>query len=135
MPLSPLRVAPGGRYFETFDGEPFLLIGFNDAISWPGLNGLFRRRDLPAVRLYLEDLKAHGINTLRLMLEYAETGQHVNLSFDSAARHQYTASFDDYASRLRTVALRNNGRYLGISSDVPVDEAIFGPMVESGTLE
>lgn len=70
MPLSPLRVAPGGRYFETFDGEPFLLIGFNDAISWPGLNGLFRRRDLPAVRLYLEDLKAHGINTLRLMLEY-----------------------------------------------------------------
>lgn len=70
-----------------------------------------------------------------LDLEDAETGQRVNLSFDRAARQQYTASFDEYSSRLRTIALRNNGRYLGISSDLPVDEAIFGPMVESGTLE
>jgi mannan endo-1,4-beta-mannosidase len=60
----------GGRYFETCDGAPFLMVGFNDAISWPGLNGLYRRRNLAGVRVYLEDLKAHGINTLRLMLEY-----------------------------------------------------------------
>ncbi|MBW3625644.1 MAG: hypothetical protein KY468_19805 [Armatimonadetes bacterium] len=39
--LSPIRVAPGGRYFETFEGEPFLFLGPNDAVSWPGLNGLF----------------------------------------------------------------------------------------------
>ncbi|PQV62932.1 mannan endo-1,4-beta-mannosidase [Abditibacterium utsteinense] len=70
MPLSPLRVAPGGRYFETQGGAPFLMVGFNDAITWPGLSGLFRRRDVAGVRLYLQDLKAHGINTLRLMLEY-----------------------------------------------------------------
>ena len=70
-----------------------------------------------------------------LDLEDAETGQHVNLSFDSAARQQYTASFDEYASRLKTLALRNNGRYQGIQTDVPVDEAIFGPMVASGTLQ
>jgi mannan endo-1,4-beta-mannosidase len=70
MPLSPLRVAPGGRYFETFDGEPFLMVGFNDAISWQGLNGLYRRRDLVGARHYLEDLRGHGINTIRLMLEY-----------------------------------------------------------------
>ncbi len=70
MPLSPLSIAPGGRYFQIGDGEPFLVIGFNDAITWPGLNGLFRRRDLAGVEAYLEDLTAHGINSLRLMLEY-----------------------------------------------------------------
>ncbi len=46
------------------------MIGFNDAISWPGLNGLFRRRDMASVEAYLEDLASHGINMLRLMLEY-----------------------------------------------------------------
>ncbi len=70
MPLSPLRVAPGGRYFETFDGAPFLMVGFNDAIAWQGLGGLYRRRDLAGVETYLEDLRDHGINTIRLMLEY-----------------------------------------------------------------
>ncbi len=68
--LAPLRVAPGGRYFETFDGEPFLFIGYNDAISWPGLDGLYGRRDVPSARAYLENIAAHGVNCLRLMLEY-----------------------------------------------------------------
>jgi hypothetical protein len=70
MPLSPIRVAPGGRYFETFDRDPFLMVGFNDAISWPGLEGLYRRKDLASAEAYLEDLANHGINTIRLMLEY-----------------------------------------------------------------
>lgn len=69
--LQPLRVAPGGRCFETLEGEPFLFVGINDAITWPGLSGLFRRRDLPGARAYLENLAAHGVNTLRLMLEYS----------------------------------------------------------------
>ena len=72
MTLSPIRVAPAGHYFETFDGKPFVMIGFNDAISWPGLNGLFRRRDIASVEAYLQDLSSHGINTLRLMLEYVQ---------------------------------------------------------------
>lgn len=71
MTLSPLRVAPSGRYFETSDNEPFLFIGANDAISWPGLNGLFRRRDMAGAEAYLRGLADNGINTLRLMLEYA----------------------------------------------------------------
>jgi mannan endo-1,4-beta-mannosidase len=69
--LSPLRVAPGGRYFETHAGEPFLFLAANDAITWPGLAGLFRRRDLPSADAYLQNLAAHGVNCLRLMLEYA----------------------------------------------------------------
>lgn len=69
--LSPIRIAPGGRYFETTGGDPFLFIGPNDAISWPGLAGLYRRRDLDAVDAYLADMAANGVTILRLMLEYA----------------------------------------------------------------
>jgi len=70
-PLSPIRVAPSGRYFETFDGEPFLFFGPNDALPWPGLAGLFRQKDPQAADDYLAGLAQNGVTTLRLMLEYA----------------------------------------------------------------
>ncbi len=70
-----------------------------------------------------------------LDLEDAETGQHVELSFDSDARAMYTSAFDEYAQELRRVAMRNNGRYVALPTDVPVDEAIFGPLVRAGALE
>lgn len=71
--LAPIRVAPGGRYFETADGEPFLFIGPNDALNFPGLGPLFRRRDMAHVEAYLEGLAASGVTLLRLMLEYCHT--------------------------------------------------------------
>jgi hypothetical protein len=70
--LQPIRVAPGSRYFETFDHQPFLFVGANDAITWPGLNGLFRRRDLASVERYLHGLADDGVTILRLMIEYAQ---------------------------------------------------------------
>jgi uncharacterized protein (DUF58 family) len=68
-------------------------------------------------------------------LEDAETGEHVELAFDADARALYTTSFDDYAQALQRLALRNNGRYVGLPIDVPVDEAIFGPLMRKGALE
>ncbi len=68
--LAPIRVAPSGHYFETADQESFLFIGFNDAISWPGLNGLFARRDLATAKAYLAQVAASGVTVIRLMLEY-----------------------------------------------------------------
>jgi uncharacterized protein (DUF58 family) len=70
-----------------------------------------------------------------LDLEDAETGQHLELSFDRDARALYTAGFDEHAEHLRRVALRNSGRYVGLSTSVPVEEAIFGPMVRSEALQ
>jgi len=70
-----------------------------------------------------------------LELEDAETGQHVELSFDGDARASYTAAFDEYSQSIRRVALRNNGRYVSLPTNVPVDEAIFGPLVRSGAVE
>ncbi len=71
MTLSPLRVAPGGRYFQTCEGEPFLFIGANDALTWPGIAPLYRRRDVAAVEAYLRSFAEKGVTMVRLMLEYA----------------------------------------------------------------
>jgi mannan endo-1,4-beta-mannosidase len=67
--------APGAPYFVASTGEAWMPIGQNDAITWPELEGLFRRRDLPAVEHYLRHLRDHGVTCLRLMLEYAQ-GRH-----------------------------------------------------------
>ena len=73
-PLPWVRLAPGRRYFETEDGEPFLIIGQNDALTWPELEGLIGRRDVPAVERHLQWLRTHGVTTLRVMLEYVGDG-------------------------------------------------------------
>ena len=70
-----------------------------------------------------------------LELEDAETGQNVELAFDSDARAMYSTAFDEYAQGLRTIALRNNGRYVGLPTNVAVDEAIFGALMRSGAVE
>ncbi|TIU05358.1 MAG: hypothetical protein E5W44_25990, partial [Mesorhizobium sp.] len=47
-------------------------IGQNDAISWPELNRLFRRKDIAGVEAHLRWLRQSGVTCLRLMLEYAQ---------------------------------------------------------------
>ncbi|WP_375404646.1 hypothetical protein, partial [uncultured Sphingomonas sp.] len=63
-----IDVAPNAPYFVDEHGRPWTPVGQNDAISWVELDGLFRRRDLPAVERHLEYLKAHGVACLRLMI-------------------------------------------------------------------
>jgi hypothetical protein len=70
-----IETRPGLPYFVTEQGDAWTPIGHNDAVSWPELNGLFRRRDVPAVERHLRSLKGQGVTCLRLMLEYAQ-GQH-----------------------------------------------------------
>ncbi|MBP0447148.1 hypothetical protein J8J14_20430 [Roseomonas sp. SSH11] len=65
--------APGVPYFTTGDGEAWTPIGQNDAITWPELAGLFRRRDLESVEQHIRQLREKGVTCLRLMLEYAHT--------------------------------------------------------------
>ena len=55
-----------------------------------------------------------------LDLEDAETGAARRAVVRCrAARDMYTAAFDEYARHLRRIALRNNGRYVGLPTDVP----------------
>jgi mannan endo-1,4-beta-mannosidase len=74
-PLAWVHVAPGAPYFATEQGEPWTPVGHNDAITWPELVGLYRRRDLAAVEAHLAYLAASGVTCIRLMLEYTH-GEH-----------------------------------------------------------
>ncbi|WP_227006169.1 glycoside hydrolase 5 family protein [Rufibacter latericius] len=67
-----IQVAPDAPYFITEDGHPWTPVGQNDAITWPELEGLFRRKNLAAVEEYLAYVSEHGVTCLRLMLEYAQ---------------------------------------------------------------
>jgi hypothetical protein len=71
--LSWVTVAPAAPYFLTDSGQPWTPIGQNDAVTWPDLLGLFQRRNLVAVEKHFAWLAAHGVNCLRLMLEYCQT--------------------------------------------------------------
>ena len=61
-----------------------------------------------------------------LELEDAETGGRLKVQFDQSARARYTEAFDEYAAAIRKLALRNSGRYAGVSTAQPVEEVIFG---------
>jgi uncharacterized protein (DUF58 family) len=69
-----------------------------------------------------------------LELSDAETGAHLKLEFDTDSREKYTAAFDAYARALRRIALRNGGRYTGVSTSMPLEEAVFGPLAGAGAV-
>jgi hypothetical protein len=104
--ISPIRVAPNGRFFETFDGEPFLFFGANDAMLWPGLEPLWRSRDLGAVEAYLRSYAENGTTILRLMLEYAHDDE---LYLENPVGHyrpEMLSAWDDLLALCERVGLR-----------------------------
>ena len=70
-----VQTAGEAPYFVTETGENWTPIGQNDAITWPDLEGLFRRKNVEHVDRHLAWLASHGVTCLRLMLEYAQ-GEH-----------------------------------------------------------
>jgi mannan endo-1,4-beta-mannosidase len=62
----------GLPYFVTQGGSAWTPIGDNNAVTWPELKNLFRRRDLAGVEAFLRHLKNSGVTVIRLMLEYAQ---------------------------------------------------------------
>ncbi|HEX8229883.1 MAG TPA: hypothetical protein VF826_11305 [Chloroflexia bacterium] len=68
-------LAPGGRYFMTEDGEPFLVIGHNEALPWPRMYHMQDERDIATVESYVKLMAEHGVTVVRIMLEYCEDEQ------------------------------------------------------------
>jgi len=69
-----------------------------------------------------------------LELADAETGQRMKMQVDESARERYTESFDRYAKAIEQLALRNGGRYVGVSSSMPLEDVVFGLLVRAGGL-
>jgi uncharacterized protein (DUF58 family) len=64
----------------------------------------------------------------------AENGSHLKIQVDSEARTRYTEAFDAFAAGIKEVALRNDGKYAGLPTSMPLDEAIFGAMVRARSI-
>ena len=67
-----------------------------------------------------------------LELVDAESGAHLKMAIDDDARADYTRGFDDYQAQLRALALRNGGRFASVSTHMPLEDAVFGPMMMVG---
>jgi hypothetical protein len=67
-----IGVCPHSPYFIDDNGRSWTPIGQNDAISWPGLDGLIANRDVAAAERYLRAITSCGVTCVRLMLEYCE---------------------------------------------------------------
>jgi uncharacterized protein (DUF58 family) len=64
-------------------------------------------------------------------LEEAESGAKLHIHVDNEARARYTEEFDKFAASIRAVAMRNSGRYAAIPTSLPLEEAIFGKLMQS----
>ena len=62
-------------------------------------------------------------------LSDAESGALLKIALDEGARQSYTAAFDEHAASLRKLAIRNGGRYAGFSTSIPLEDAMFGPLM------
>ncbi|HSU58319.1 MAG TPA: DUF58 domain-containing protein [Bryobacteraceae bacterium] len=73
-----------------------------------------------------EDREPSGDGDIELV--DAESGTQVKIALDDRSRQEYTQAFDGYSSELKRLALRNGGRYAGLSTRNPIEEVVFGPL-------
>lgn len=72
-----VRVMPGGRYFIHADGRTFTPIGYNHNPDWPELeqsHPLHADYEPARTDRWFANLKAHGVNVVRLMVETPPSG-------------------------------------------------------------
>jgi len=64
----------------------------------------------------------------------AESGGRLRIQVDDEARRLYTESFDAFAAGIKEVALRNEGKYAGLPTSMPLEDAIFDTMVRARSI-
>jgi hypothetical protein len=64
----------------------------------------------------------------------AESGGRLRIQVDGEARERYTEAFDAFSAGIKEVALRNDGKYTGLPTSMPLEEAIFGAMVRTRSI-
>jgi uncharacterized protein (DUF58 family) len=66
-----------------------------------------------------------------LELVDAESGDTRLMDLDRQAVASYEHAYDQFCYDLQYLALRNRGRYVPLVTDLPVEDAMFGPLVAS----
>ncbi len=64
----------------------------------------------------------------------AESAARLHIHVDADSRRQYTEAFDRFSASIKTVALRNDGKYTGLATSLPIDEAVFGSLVRARSI-
>lgn len=57
----------------------------------------------------------------------AESGRELRITGNDQSRRSYIEAFDRYSEEIRRVALRNAGRYIGLSTGTGIEDVLFGP--------
>jgi uncharacterized protein (DUF58 family) len=58
----------------------------------------------------------------------AESGTQIKIALNEGARRAYSEAFEKHAEQIKRLALRNGGRYAGLSTHMPIEEAIFSSL-------
>ena len=69
-----------------------------------------------------------------LELVDSETTESRRLVLNPSVAASYASAYDEFCNGLQYLALRNGGRYVPLSTDLPAEEAIFGPLVASNRI-
>ena len=69
-----------------------------------------------------------------LELVDAESGELQRINVDSETAEQYTAAYDEFRKKLRYVALRSQGRYVHVTTDVEMEDTLYGSLIGSGAV-
>jgi hypothetical protein len=73
--------------------------------------------------------------TGELDLEDAETGGHLEIDFNEAARRQYEAAFDSFTESLQKISARHGGRTVSLPTTASIEDAVFGPLMRAGIVQ
>lgn len=106
MPQSWIQRAHAAPYFVDESGRAWTPIGQNESITWSDFSGLIDRRDLPDVTRHFGWLASQGVTCLRLMLEYAETGEHFFEQPAGTFNPRMIAIWDDLFAHAEQAGLR-----------------------------
>ncbi len=69
-----------------------------------------------------------------LELMDAESGEVRRVQMDRASALEYAEAYDEYCRGIEYAALKNEGRYLHLTTDVPLEEALYGAVMATGAV-
>ena len=64
----------------------------------------------------------------------AETGELRRVQMDRSSALEYAEAYDEYCRGIEYAALKNNGRYLHLTTDVPLEDALYGAVMATGAV-
>ena len=113
-----VQVAPGGRYFMTEDGKPFLLIGHNEAMKWPYMRNMRDERDLATTEAYLRMLAERGVTVLRIMLEYCQDERWYCIGLPEGVQVSLSTALTEFSFDALGRPVAPGGRFSGLAMTI-----------------